>query len=107
MQKKEILKETIEHIDIKKFNVVPMIEEMSNMAFQARNLARGAQIFDMMQKDKECTVFLTLAGSLISAGLKQVIIDLLKNNMVYAIVFTGANIVDQDFLDALGFRHFK
>lgn len=60
----------------------------------------------MMQEDKECAVFLTLAGSLISAGLKKVIVDLLKNNMVDAIVSTGANIVDQDFFEALGFKHY-
>jgi len=107
MEKKDYLKETIRHIDIKKHNVVPMIEEMSNMAFQARNLARGAQIFNMMQEDKECGVFLTLAGSLISAGLKQVVVDMVKNNMVDAIVSTGANIVDQDFFEALGFKHYK
>ncbi|HNW97097.1 MAG TPA: deoxyhypusine synthase [Bacteroidales bacterium] len=107
MKKKDFLKETIEHIDITKYNVVPMVDAMNEMAFQARNLARGAKIFDMMQADKECTVFLTLAGSLISAGLKKVILDMVKNNMVDAIVSTGANIVDQDFFEGLGFRHYK
>ena len=107
MEKKDFLKETIEHIDIKKYNVIPMIDAMKNMAFQARNLNRGAEIFNMMQQDKECAVFLTLAGSLISAGLKHVIVDMIKNNMVDAIVSTGANIVDQDFFEALGFRHYK
>ena len=107
MEKKELLKETIEHIDIKKYNVVPMVDAMNEMAFQARNLARGAKIFDMMQKDKECVVYLTLAGSLISAGLKMVVVDMIKNNMLDAIVSTGANIVDQDFFEALGFRHYK
>ncbi len=79
---------------------------MGRMAFQARNLSRGAHIFNMMQEDKDCAVFLTLAGSLISAGLKHVIVDMIKHNMVDAIVSTGANIVDQDFFEALGFRHY-
>jgi deoxyhypusine synthase len=79
---------------------------MGNMAFQARNLSRGARIFNMMQEDKDCAVFLTLAGSLISAGLKHVIVDMIKHNMVDAIVSTGANIVDQDFFEALGFKHY-
>jgi deoxyhypusine synthase len=107
MKKRDYLKETIEHIDIKKYNVVPMVDAMKNMAFQARNLSRGAEIFDMMQKDKDCAVFLTLAGSLISAGLKMVIVDMIKNNMVDGIVSTGANIVDQDFFEALGYKHYK
>ena len=107
MTKQELLKEEIKHIDIKKHNVVPMIDEMNEMAFQARNLARAARIFNMMQEEKECGVYLTLAGSLISAGLKQVVTDLVQNNMVDCIVSTGANIVDQDFFEALGFKHYK
>lgn len=106
MIKHDYLKKTVEHIDITKYNVVPMIDAMGNMAFQARNLSRAARIFDMMQQDKDAVVFLTLAGSLISAGLKKVIVDLVKNNMVDAIVSTGANIVDQDFFEGLGFHHY-
>ncbi len=107
MTKQELLKEPIKHIDIKKHNVVPMIDEMNEMAFQARNLSRAARIFNMMQEEKECGIYLTLAGSLISAGLKQVVTDLVQNNMVDCIVSTGANIVDQDFFEALGFKHYK
>ncbi len=106
-RKKELLKEPIRHIEIKKHNVVPMVEQMADMAFQARNMARAASIVDLMQQDKACAVILTLAGSLISAGLKQVIVDMLEHNMVDAIVSTGANIVDQDFFEALGYRHWK
>lgn len=87
--KREFLREPIRHIEIKKHNVVPMVEQMADMAFQARNLARAASIVDLMQKDKECAVILTLAGSLISAGLKQVIIDMLEHNMVDVTRNTG------------------
>ncbi|MCS7210742.1 MAG: deoxyhypusine synthase [Chloroherpetonaceae bacterium] len=104
--KQDFLRETIEHLDMKRFNVVPMVEAMAKMAFQARNLSRAAKIYDMMLADKDCAIILTLAGSLISAGLKQIIIDLVEHNMVDAIVATGANIVDQDFFEALGFRHY-
>jgi deoxyhypusine synthase len=103
---KDYLKETVEHIDIKKIDAVPLINSMSKMAFQARNLARAADIYDRMLTEKDCAVMLCLAGSLISAGLKSSIVTLLENNMVDAIVSTGANIVDQDFFEALGFRHY-
>ena len=106
-RKEELLSAPVCHIDIKQLIFVPLIDQMSNTAFQARNLARAASIFDLMQQDKECAVILTLAGSLISAGLKQIIIDMIESNMVDAIVSTGANIVDQDFFEALGFRHYK
>ena len=105
--KQDFLKETIEHIDMKKHNVVPIVDDMKNMAFSARDLAQAAEYYDMMLKDERCSVVLCLAGSLISAGLKLVIVDMVRNNMVDAIVSTGANIVDQDFFEGLGFKHYK
>lgn len=106
MVKSDYLKRIIEHIDITKYDVVPIIDSMGKMAFQARNLHRAANIFDLMQQDKDAVIFLTLAGSLISAGLKKVVVTLIENNMVDAIVATGANIVDQDFFEGLGFFHY-
>src|SRR5437763_12587831 len=104
--KQELLRQTVEHIDIKRHSVVPLIEAMKSMAYSARDLARAADIYDRMVRDKDCGIIVCLAGSLMSAGLKQVIIDMITNNMVDAIVSTGANIVDQDFFEALGFRHY-
>ena len=110
MNKKQLLTNPIKHIDITSSvyrGIVKMMDDMEHMSFQARNLARGAKIFDTMLLDKECVIFLTLAGSLVSAGLKKVIVDLIQNNMVDVIISTGANIVDQDFFEALGFKHYK
>ena len=99
MNREELLQETVQPIDIKDFDVVGLVEAMSKTAFQARNLGRAAKIYDAMLQDKECTIILCLAGSLFSAGLKGIVHDLITNNMVDAIVSTGANIVDQDFFD--------
>src|SRR6187397_1021258 len=104
--KKELLSRTIEHIDITRHNVVPLVDAMQHMAFTARDLHRAADIYDRMLRDTECGVILCLAGSLVSAGLKRVFIDMVKNRMVDAIVSTGANIVDQDFFEALGYKHY-
>src|SRR5450432_3258944 len=103
--KKELLTQPIQHIDIKQHNVIALVDAMQHMAFSSRDLYRAASIYERMLRDTDCGVILCLAGSLVSAGLKQVVIDLLRNNMVDAIVSTGANIVDQDFFEALGFRH--
>ena len=106
-KKSELLIDVVEHIDIKKHNVVSLVEAMSKMAFSARDLARAADIYDAMLREEDCAIILCLAGSLISAGLKNIILDLVRNNMVDAIVSTGAIIVDQDFFEALGFKHYK
>ena len=106
-KKSDLLVEVVEHIDIKKHNVVPLVEAMSKMAFSARDLGRAAQIYDAMLREEDCAIILCLAGSIFSAGLKQVVVDLIEHNMVDAIVSTGAIIVDQDFFEALGFKHYK
>src|SRR5439155_18890391 len=105
--KGKYLGKTIEHIDIiKNPGIIPVVEAMAHMAFSSRDLNRAADIYDRMLRDRECGVILCLAGSLISAGLKKVFVDMIRNNMVDAIVSTGANMVDQDFFEALGFKHY-
>ncbi len=107
MKKKDLLKNEVEHIDIKAINSVEMIKAMKKMSFSARDLASAADIYDRMLGEKKCAVILTLAGSTSAAGCMQVYVDLVKNNMVDAIVATGASIVDMDFFEALGFKHYQ
>ena len=106
LSRAELLSRTIQHVDMKKHNVVPVVEAMREMAFSARDLARAADILHRMAADQDCGIIVCLAGSLISSGLKQVFVDMLRANMVDAIVSTGANIVDQDFFEGLGYRHY-
>jgi len=104
--KKDFLKDIVHHIDIKEHNVINLVDSMGKMAFSARDLNRAARIYDMMLKENDTAIILTLAGSIFSAGLKKVVYDLVENNMVDAIVSTGALMVDQDFFEALGFKHY-
>ncbi len=107
MEKKDLLKTTVEHIDIKSFNATPIIEAYDKMSFSARDLARAAKIFDMALADKNCSTWLTLAGSTSAGGCMQIYVEMIKNNMIDAIVATGASIVDMDFFEALGFKHYQ
>ena len=107
MKKKDFLKKAVEHIDIKAINSVEMIEAMKKMSFSARDLANAAEIYNRMLKDRKCAIILTLAGSTSAAGCMQAYVDLVKNNMVDAVVATGASIVDMDFFEALGFKHYQ
>ena len=107
MNKKDVLKEVVKHIDIKMINSVPIIDAMRDMSFTSRDTAVAADILNRMIEDSGCTIFLTLAGSTSAGGCMQVYVDMVKNNMVDAIVATGASIVDMDFFEALGFKHYK
>jgi len=107
MKKKELLKSVIQHIDIKSIDSTPIIDAMRSMSFTSRDTADAADILNKMINDDGCTVILTLAGSTSAAGCMQVYVDMVKNNMVDVIVATGASIVDMDFFEALGFKHYK
>src|SRR3712207_578912 len=99
--RKELLSQTIQHIDITSQDVRPLVKGMEHMAYSARDLARAANIYDRMLRDAECGIILCLAGSLVSAGLKQIFVEMVRNRLVDCIVSTGANIVDQDFFEGL------
>jgi len=105
--KKKLLKTPIEHIDITSFDSRKIISSMEKMSFASRETANAARIFNEMIKDKNCTIFLTLAGSTSAAGCMDLYKDLVKYNMVDAIVATGASIIDMDFFEALGFKHYQ
>ncbi len=70
----------------------------------AGNIGRAAEIVTDMFRDRDYTVFLTLAGPLVPGGLKYIIRDLIEQEYVNAVVTTGANMV-HDMVEALGFRH--
>ena len=105
--KKSLLNNPVEHIDIKSFDARKIIDGMSKMSFTSRDTARAANIYNEMLADKDCSIFLTLAGSTPAGGCMNLYTDLVKNNMVDAIVATGASIIDMDFFEALGFKHYQ
>ena len=105
--KKKLLDKPIEHIDIKSFDARKIIESMDSMSFTSRDTANASKIFNEMLTDKDCSIFLTLAGSTSAGGCMNLYSDLVKYNMVDAVVATGASIIDMDFFEALGFKHYQ
>ena len=106
-RKAELLSTPVEHVDITAFDARPVIDSMAKMSFTSRDLARAADIYNAMLADPACAVILTVAGSTSAGGCMQVYADLIRYNMVDAVVATGASIVDMDFFEALGFRHYQ
>ena len=105
--KKDLLNKPVEHIDITSFDSRSIISSMEKMSFVSRETANAANILNDMLKDKNCTIFLTLAGSTSAAGCMHIYRDMVKYNMVDAIVATGASIIDMDLFEALGFKHYQ
>ncbi len=105
--KKSFLKNPVEHIDITSFDSRKIIEGMSKMSFTSRDTATAAKIYNEMLLDKNCSIFLTIAGSTSAGGCMKLYSDLIKYNMIDAVVATGASIIDMDFFEALGFKHYQ
>jgi deoxyhypusine synthase len=106
-RKQELLANVVEHIDIKSFDARPIVDAMRKMSFTSRDLGRAADIYNQMLADPDCSVFLVIAGSTSAGGCMDLYADLVRNNMVDAIVATGATIVDMDFFEALGHKHYQ
>jgi len=106
-RKAELLSTQVEHIDITQFDARPIIDSMGKMSFTSRDLARATGIYNQMLGDKDCTVFLVIAGSTSAAGCMDLYAELVRSNMVDGIVATGATIVDMDFFEGLGHKHYQ
>ncbi len=107
MNKKKLLNKPVNHIDITSFDSTKIIDSMRDMSFTARETASAADIFKKMMLDKDCSIILTIAGSTSAAGCMKIYADMIKYNMIDAVVATGATIVDMDFFEALGFKHYQ
>jgi deoxyhypusine synthase len=88
-----------------KMTVDKLVEKMNATGvLGAGRIGKAAKLVAEMFSDPDCTVFLTLAGALVPAGLRRVICDLVKQEYVNVLVTTGANMV-HDMVEALGYRH--
>ena len=106
-RKAELLADVVEHVDITAYDARPVIDAMRKMSFSSRDTARAADILSMAIEDKDCSVWLTLAGSTSAAGCMHVYRDMIRFGMIDTVVATGASIIDMDFFEALGFKHYQ
>ncbi len=106
-RKAELLSTAVEHIDITSFDARPIIDQMGKMSFTSRDLARATGIYNQMLEDKDCTVCLVIAGSTSAGGCMDLYAELIRSNMVDVVIATGATIVDMDFFEGLGHKHYQ
>ena len=106
-RKAELLSSVVEHIDITSFDARPIVEAMGKMSFTSRDLARATGLYNQMLEDESCSIILVIAGSTSAGGCMDLYAELVRSNMVDAIVATGATIVDMDFFEALGHKHYQ
>ncbi len=106
-RKAELLSTQVEHIDITSFDARPIVDAMGKMSFTSRDLSRATSIYNQMLADPDCTICLVIAGSTSAGGCMDLYAELIRNNMVDCVVATGATIVDMDFFEGLGHKHYQ
>ncbi len=83
-----------------------LVEAMGKAgAYNGGSLARAADIWEQMLRDKETTKFFGLAGAMVPAGMGGIVSDLIKDGHIDILVSTGANLT-HDIIEAIGCRHF-
>jgi deoxyhypusine synthase len=81
------------------------LEKMGRTSFQARSLAACAGIWENMVRDS-ATVFLGLAGAMVPAGMRKVVVYLIQERLIDCLVSTGANLF-HDCAETLGKPHWR
>ena len=105
-RRKEILKDEVKQIKLNSNkDIAKLIDSFAEMSFESRNIGNAAKLYN--QKLQEDTAIIwSLSGSIFSAGLRQIVIDSIRENYVDALVCTGA-LFEQDMVEALGHKHYK
>ena len=108
MKRKDYLQNPVKHIKINgKLTVDQLIQQFQGSgSFGAGRLARACNIYEKMLRDKDCTVFLSLSGAMVPAGMRTLVTDLIRARLIDVIVSTGASLV-HDAIEALGGNHYK
>jgi deoxyhypusine synthase len=108
MKREDFLSNPVKHMRLQPgMTVNQLIQQFDNSgSFGAGRLASACDIYEQMVRDKDCTVFLALAGAVVPAGLRTAIADLIRKRLIDGLVSTGANMV-HDLVEALGGHHYK
>ena len=67
----------------KNMKVSELVDGMGGMGFGAGKIYRASRIMKKMFDDKDCKVFFGVAGAMVPAGMKQVILNVLDNSDVF------------------------
>jgi deoxyhypusine synthase len=84
--------------------VSELLEGLEGCSFQGRQLALAAKIW-AEALDDDIIVWLGLAGAMVPAGMRKVLVTLMERRLIDVVVSTGANLY-HDFYETAGSHHF-
>jgi deoxyhypusine synthase len=106
MRKHEILSQPTRPLQIdRRKNVASLLEKMRGISFQGRSLATAYQVWKRMLADRTM-IMMGMSGAMIPAGMRRLVVYLIKNRLIDCLVSTGANFF-HDIHETLGRYHFQ
>lgn len=84
--------------------VASLLKKMGSTGFQGRNLSLAADVWRGMLRAR-AFIFLGLAGAMVPAGMRRLLVQLIRRRYIDCLVSTGANLF-HDIHESLGFRHY-
>ncbi|MFC7223563.1 deoxyhypusine synthase [Halalkalicoccus sp. GCM10025322] len=81
-----------------------LAEEYGRAGVGAADLHRAIGITTSMFEEEETCVFFGLAGAMVPTGMRQLVVDLIRDGYVDALVTTGANLT-HDAIEGIGGKH--
>jgi len=95
----------IEHATITDgMSVSGLVEEYGKAGIGAANVAEAVDIYAEMLGREDVTNFFGLAGAMVPAGMRQIVVDLIRDGHIDALVTTGANLT-HDSIETIGGKH--
>jgi deoxyhypusine synthase len=105
-KRKNYIKRSVRPLEIDAGSSVSgLLAGMGDTAFQGKNLSRAADVWEEML-NRRCTVFFGLAGAMVPAGMRKILVHLIKKRYIDCLVSTGANLF-HDVHETLGWRHWQ
>lgn len=104
MKKVDFFRASVKPLEVKKDISLPeLLEAMGRISFQGRNFSAVYKVWQEMIKGAD-VVFLGLAGAMVPAGMRKIIVHLIEMRLVDCLVSTGANLF-HDLHESLGYSH--
>ena len=81
-----------------------LVESYGEAGIGAADVHEAGDVLAEMFGNEDCTVFCSLAGAMVPAGMRRVVSELIRDGYVDALVTTGANLT-HDTIEAIGGKH--
>ncbi|WP_049979263.1 deoxyhypusine synthase [Halolamina rubra] len=104
-ERREFQHDPIGHASVSAgMSVGELVEQYGDAGIGAAAVHDAADVYTEMLEDDDCAVFLSLAGAMVPAGMREVVAGLIREGHVDALVTTGANLT-HDAIEAIGGKH--